>query len=88
MNRAAIRTQYADVITDIETEYLQASSWLPFDALRIKELFSVEELTEVRELIDQLDSASDDYMERAVLIANAQRFGATILKLLRLARIL
>ncbi|MHC4977060.1 MAG: hypothetical protein ACYTF7_10720 [Planctomycetota bacterium] len=88
MSRAAIRTQYADIITDIETEYLQAASWLPFDALRIKELFTVEELGEIRELIDQLDSASDDYMERAVLIANAQRFGSTMLKLLRLARVL
>jgi hypothetical protein len=87
MSRAAIRTQYADVIAQIEQDYTQAASWLPFDALRIRELFSVEELQEIREFIDQIDAASDDYAERAVLIANAQRFGSTILKLLRLARI-
>ncbi|MCK8600105.1 hypothetical protein [Desulfoferrobacter suflitae] len=81
-------SEYRNIIDQITEEYKEAAFWLPFDALTIKEIFSLEELERLKILIDDMESATNENEQRAKLVEKIDIYGDVVVKALKLAKII
>jgi hypothetical protein len=77
-----------DIVKGVTEDYKKAASWLPFSALEIKKVFSEEELKELDAFSEEMKKATSENEQKARLVNNIARFGGTVVKLLKLGRVL
>ena len=75
------------IINEVSEEYKEASYWLPFDALEIKEVFSSDELEVFKEFIDDIQDSADKNERTAKPINNINKYGEVVIKALELSKI-
>ncbi|WP_299834044.1 hypothetical protein [uncultured Tenacibaculum sp.] len=75
------------IINEVSNEYKEASYWLPFDALEIKDIFTQEELTLFKEFIDEIQQSTNENERKAKLVNNISKYGGVIIKALELSKI-
>ena len=88
MSFTSRKKKLQNIISEISNEYKEASYWLPFDALEIKEVFTEEELNLLKEFIDEMDTATNENERKAKLINNINKYGDILIKGLKLAKII
>ena len=88
MSFTSRKKKLQNIINEISNEYKEASYWLPFDALEIKEVFTEEELNLLKEFIDEMDTATNENERKAKLINNINKYGDILIKGLKLAKII
>jgi len=76
-----------DLKNKITKEYEEASTWLPYSALEIKEVFSEEELEKLEEFIADMINATNENERKAKLIANVSKYAGPVVKLLKMGKI-
>jgi hypothetical protein len=87
MSFTKITDKHAAILQSLSEEHRHAALWLPFEAVRIGEVFTREEARQAALLLEDLREASDDN-ERAERLQRSMEISArVVLKLLRLARI-
>ena len=75
------------IINEVAEEYKQASYWLPFDALEIKDVFEKEELELFKEFIDDIQESTNENERKAKLVSNIDKYSSVIIKALELSKI-
>lgn len=76
-----------NIVSAVTAEYEDTSTWLPYSALEIKEVFSPEELEELDEFIADMKNATDENTRKAKLINNVSKYAGTVVKLLKMAKV-
>lgn len=76
-----------EIVSSVTKEYEVAATWLPFTALAIKEVFSTEELEALKVFIADMKNATDENERKAKLINNVSKYAGTIVKLLKMGKI-
>lgn len=75
------------VLNKITEEYREASSWLPFSAVKISEVFDENELELLANLIGEMQDATEENQKAALLIEKVETYSVLLVKLLNLAGI-
>lgn len=75
------------VLNKITEEYREASSWLPFSAVKISEVFDENELELLGNLIGEMQDATEENQKAALLIEKVETYSVLLVKLLNLAGI-
>ena len=81
------KKKYQHIIDQLDEEYREAAFWLPFEALRIKEVFSKQELGIVFELVDEMESTTDDNERAARIAQKIDKYSSALVKLLKLSKV-
>ena len=81
------KKKYQNLVDKLDEEYKEASFWLPFNAVQIKKIFSKEELDGIAQLIDEMESATDDNMRIVRLKKKIDDYSGVIVKLLKMSGI-
>jgi len=81
------RQRMQHIINEVAEEYKQASYWLPFDALEIKDVFEKEELELFKEFIDDIQESTNENERKAKLVSNIDKYSSVIIKALELSKI-
>lgn len=82
------KKKYAEIIGQLDKKYQEASYWLPYSALEIKENFTPEELNNLEKFIEDMENATSENERLKKLSEKIQVYGKTILNVLKLAKIL
>ena len=82
------KKKYQHIVDQLDEEYKEAAFWLPFEALRIKEVFSKQELEIVSELVDEMESATDDNERAARIAQKIDKYSSALVKLLKLSKVI
>jgi hypothetical protein len=77
----------SSIVSAVTTEYEDTSTWLPYSALEIKDVFSAEELEVLDEFIADMKNATDENARKAKLISNVSKYAGTVVKLLKMAKV-
>jgi hypothetical protein len=76
------------IVDSVAEEYKDASTWIPFSALEIKQIFSTpEELRKLEEFVADMQNATDDNEKKAKIIQKISNYSDTIVKVLKIAKI-
>jgi len=76
------------IVDSVSEEYKDASSWIPFSALEIKQIFSTpEDLSKLEEFIADMQNAANDNEKKAKIIHKISDYSDTIVKVLKIAKI-
>ncbi|WP_430409280.1 hypothetical protein [Kordia sp.] len=82
------RQRMQHIINEVAEEYKQASYWLPFDALEIKDVFQAEELELFKQFINEIQESTNENERKTKLINNINQYSGVILKALELSKII
>lgn len=76
------------IVDSVTEEYKDASSWIPFSAIEIKQIFSTpEDLGKLEEFVADMQNAADDNEKKAKIIQKISNYSGTIVKVLKIAKI-
>jgi hypothetical protein len=76
-----------DIVNSVTKEYEDTSTWLPYSALEIKEVFDTDQLKELDVFIADMKNATDENARKAKLINNVSKYAGTVVKLLKIAKV-
>lgn len=79
--------KHQNIVNKLEEEYKEASFWLPFSAVQIKEVFSKDELADIAQLIDEMENAKDDNLRIVRLKEKIDQYSGVVVKLLKMSGI-
>ncbi len=76
------------IVDSVAEEYKDASSWIPFSALEIKQIFNTpEDLNKLEEFVADMQNAANDNEKKAKIIQKISSYSDTIVKVLKIAKI-
>lgn len=76
------------IVDSVAEEYKDASTWIPFSALEIKQIFSTpEEVNALEEFVADMQNAADDNEKKTKIIQKISTYSDTIVKVLKIAKI-
>ena len=77
-----------EIVDSVAEEYKDASTWIPFSALEIKQIFSTpEELAMLEEFVAEMQNAADDTFRSSKIVENISDYSDTIVRILKIAKI-
>ena len=76
------------IVDSVAEEYKDASTWIPFSALEIKQIFSrPEDLSKLEEFVADMQNATNENEKKAKIIQKISNYSDTIVKVLKIAKI-
>ena len=76
------------IVDSVAEEYKDASTWIPFSALEIKQIFSTpEDLSKLEEFVADMQNATNENEKKAKIIQKISNYSDTIVKVLKIAKI-
>ena len=76
------------IVDSVAEEYKDASTWIPFSALEIKQIFSTpEDLSKLEEFVADMQNAANENEKKAKIIQKISNYSDTIVKVLKIAKI-
>ena len=76
------------IVDSVAEEYKDASTWIPFSALEIKQIFSTpEDLSKLEEFVADMQNAANENEKKAKIIQKISDYSDTIVKVLKIAKI-
>lgn len=76
------------LVNAVAEEYKDASTWIPFSAIEIKQIFSTpEDLEKLEEFVADMHNAANDNEKKAKLINKISDYSDTIVKVLKISKI-
>jgi len=88
MSFSDLAKENQDIIGAVTKAHQEAASFLPFNAAQIQAAFTEQELTTLAKFVGEMHKATNDNKRSAALINNIDSYAASVVKLLRLARII
>lgn len=76
------------IVDSVAEEYKDVSTWIPFSALEIKQIFSTsEDLRKLEEFVADMQNATNENEKKDKIIQKISNYSDTIVKVLKIAKI-
>lgn len=76
------------IVDSVADEYKDASTWIPFSAIEIKQIFHTpEDLSNLEEFVADMQNAANDNEKKTMIVQKITNYSDTIVKVLKIAKI-
>lgn len=82
------REQNGDIVQQIVDTHTSAAAFLPFSTAQLRDVFTEQEVLQLRNFIADMQEATDDNTRTAAVIAKVDSYARLVVKLLKLTKII